>query len=295
MVLRQLKYFQSVVRLNSFSKAAEENYISQSAISQQVQSLERELGFQLLERRNRTFALTPAGEYFYQKSLILTADYERICSEAAKISKGKKTFLKIGYLRSYTGTELYRALDIFSEKHPGVEVTVSYGNHEELYKMLRTEEADLVLNDQRRAFSEEYVNLVLAACRCYVEVSSHSTLAHVEQISPQELKNIPCILVASETQQEAEREYYHDVIGFRGGFLYAENLEEARMMVLSRKGFLPVDGTDKTTYAGNSVVRIPLVRGEEPVVRKYCAFWKKDNSGYYVEEFAEILKSQFDE
>lgn len=71
-MLKRLKCFQSVVRLNSFSEAAE-NYISQSAISQQIQALERELGFKLLERRNRTFALTPAGEYFYQKSLVLTA------------------------------------------------------------------------------------------------------------------------------------------------------------------------------------------------------------------------------
>ena len=49
-MLKQLKYFQSVVRLGSFSAAAGENFISQSAISQQVQSLERELGFALLVR-----------------------------------------------------------------------------------------------------------------------------------------------------------------------------------------------------------------------------------------------------
>lgn len=66
-MLKQLKYFQSVVRLNSFSEAAEENFILHSAISQQIQTLERELGFKLLERKNRSFSLTPAGEYFYQK------------------------------------------------------------------------------------------------------------------------------------------------------------------------------------------------------------------------------------
>lgn len=54
-MLKQIKYFQSVVRLSSFSEAASENYISQSAISQQVQALERELGFSLLDRKNRTF------------------------------------------------------------------------------------------------------------------------------------------------------------------------------------------------------------------------------------------------
>ena len=51
-MLRQIKYFQAVVRHNSFSEAAYECNISQSAISQQIQALERELGFLLLERKN---------------------------------------------------------------------------------------------------------------------------------------------------------------------------------------------------------------------------------------------------
>lgn len=296
-MLKQLKYFQSVVRLGSFSEAAEENFISQSAISQQVQvqALERELGFPLLERRNRTFTLTPAGEYFYQKSLILTADYGRMCSEAARIAKGDQASLRIGYLRCYTGGEFHRALELFSEKHPDVEVSVAYGNHEELYAMLRSEEVDLVLNDQRRAFSDEYVNLLLTTCESYVEVSARSPLAQMERISPPELKKIPCILVASETQRGAEQEYYHDVVGFHGEFLYAENLEEARLMVIGRKGFLPVEGTGQSAPAGTSIVRLSLVRGEGPILRNYCAFWKKDNSGCYVEEFAQLLKAQFAE
>jgi len=292
-MLKQLKYFQSVARLNSFSEAAEENFISQSAISQQVQALERELGFPLLERKNRTFTLTPAGEYFYQKSLILTADYERMCSEAAKIAKGDQASLKIGYLRCYTGSEFHCALELFSEKHPDVAVSVRYGNHEELYGLLRSGEADLVLNDQRRAFSEEYVNLFLAACRSCIEVSVHSPIAQMEHISPPELKNIPCILVASEAQRETEQEYYRNVVGFHGEFLYAENLEEARMMVIGRKGFLPVEGAGQMPPAGTSVVRVPLVRDGGPILRNYCAFWKKSGRGCYVEEFAELLKAQF--
>ncbi len=294
-MLKQLRYFQSVVRLNSFSEAAEENFISQSAISQQVQALERELGFQLLERKNRSFTLTPAGEYFYRKSLILTADYERMCSEAAKIAHGGQASLKIGYLRCYTGAEFHRALELFSEKHPDVEVSITYGNHEELYSLLRTGDADLVLNDQRRAFSDEYVNLLLTTCESYVEVSAHSPLAQMERISPPELKNIPCILVASGAQRETEQAYYHDVVGFHGEFLYAENLEEARLMVIGRKGFLPVEGTGYAAAAGTAIVRIPLVRGEAPILRNYCAFWKKNNSGGYVEEFAQLLKAQFAE
>ena len=294
-MLKQLQYFQSVVRLNSFSAAAEENFISQSAISQRVQALERELGFKLLERKNRSFALTPNGAYFYQKSLILTADYERMCSETARIAMGDRASLKIGYLRCYTGTELHRALELFSEKHPDVEGSVISGSNEELYGFLRTGEADLVFNDQRRAFSDEYVNLLLATCRSYIEVSAHSKLSQMECISPPELKNIPCILVASESQRDTEQAYYHDVVGFPGEFLYAETLEKVRLMVIGRKGVFPVEGTGQTAPAGASIVRIPLVRGKEPILRNYCAFWKKDNSGYYVEEFAKMLKAQFED
>lgn len=45
----------------------------------------------LLERKKRKFMLTPAGEYFYKKSLVRTADYERMCWEAGRLAKdGKK-------------------------------------------------------------------------------------------------------------------------------------------------------------------------------------------------------------
>ncbi len=151
-MLKQLKYFQSVVRLGSFSAAAEENFISQSAISQQVQSLERELGFALLVRKNRSFSLTPAGEYFYRKSLLLTAACDRMCAEAAKIAKGEAANLKIGYLRTYAGGEFHRALAAFSARYPDVSVSIAYGSHGELCDMLSEDRVEITLNDQRRLF-----------------------------------------------------------------------------------------------------------------------------------------------
>ncbi len=294
-MLRQIKYFQSVVRNNSFSEAAEECHISQSAISQQIQALERELGFQLLERKNRKFTLTPAGEHFYKKSLILVADYERICSESAKIARGSEAVLRIGCLRGYSGGELQKALETFAAKYPDVELETTHGNHEELYYQLRMEAVDLVLNDQRRAFSDEYVNLILATADSYIEISARSPIASLPSVTPQDLKNTPCILVASQSQQETEQEYYHDVVGFHGEFLFAENLEEARLMIISGKGFMPVEGVGIVQSFGTSICRIPLCRGGEQIKRNYCAFWKKDNSGYYVEEFAEMLKAQYEQ
>lgn len=292
-MLRRLRYFQSVVRLNSFSQAAEENYISQSAISQQIQALEKELGFPLLERKNRRFTLAAAGAYFYQKSLSFTAEYEKMCAEAAQIAQGDPAGLTIGYLRCYSGSEFHRALAEFAARRPEVNLSVEYGNHEELYALLRTGRVDLVLNDQRRAFSQEYVNLILTTCRSLVEVSARSPLAQLERISPEQLKDVPCILIASPAQRETEQAYYQQVVGFSGEFLYAENLEEARLMVIGRRGFLPVEGVSALPTMGTSIARIPLVRGNEPICRNYCAFWRRQNANPYVTEFAEMLKAQF--
>lgn len=291
-MLRRLKYFQSVVRLGSFSEAAAEHFISQSAISQQVQALERELGFSLIERKNRSFSLTPAGEYFYQKSIPLTADYERLCAEAARIAAGDCAHLTIGYLRSYSGGEFHRALEAFSAAHPDVDLSVDYGSHEELYALLRSGQADLVLNDQRRAFSDEYVNLPLTTSAALVELSAHSTLAQRLSVTLQELRDIPCILVSSPSQREAEQAYYQDVIGIRSDLLYAENLEEARLMVIGRKGYLPVEG-GAFPAASPSIVRLPLMRGGKPILRTYCAFWKRENTNPCTAEFAGLLQEQF--
>ena len=84
------------------------------------------------------------------------------------------------------------------------------------------------------------------------------------------------------------------MVGFQGDFLYAENLEEARLMVIGGQGFMPVEGVKRAENFGSSISRIPLFRGDSQITRNYCAFWKQENSGYYVEEFAGILKRQFE-
>ncbi|MCD7819824.1 MAG: LysR family transcriptional regulator, partial [Lachnospiraceae bacterium] len=62
---------------------------------------------------------------------------------------------------------------------------------------------------------------------------------------------------------------------------------------ISGKGFMPVEGVGMAQSCGTSIHRHPLYRREEQIKRNYCAFWKKDNSGYYIEEFADILKAQY--
>lgn len=292
-MIKQMKYFQAVVRCKSFTEAAEECFISQSAISQQIQALEHELGVKLLNRQNRKFSLTPAGEHFYQKSLVLVADFERLCQETVRIANKDNAELRIGYLKCYGGQEFRLAVAEFSEKYPDVSVHIINGNHEDLYDALRSGGVDLILSDQRRAFSDEYVNFILATSECYIEIAARNPLASLENIETDDLKNIPCILIASPEQQENERTYYQEIVGIKGDFLFAENLEEARFLVIGGKGFMPIEGGENEPGFAAALRRILLTRKGKTIKRKYCAFWKTDNSGYYVEEFANILKSKF--
>lgn len=291
-MIKQIKYFQTVVRCKSFTEAAEKCFISQSAISQQIQALEQELGVKLLNRQNRKFSLTPAGEHFYRKSLVLIADFERICNETVRIANKDQAELRIGYLKCYGGQEFRLAVAEFSEKYPDVSVQIINGNHEDLYAALRDGGVDLILSDQRRAFSNEYINHILITSECYIEIAARNPIAALECVETEELKNIPCILVASSEQQETERIYYREVVGIQGDFLFAENLEAARLLVIGGKGFMPIEGGEHEPGTA-AFGRVLLTRRGNPIKRTYCAFWKADNSGYYIEDFADMLKSKF--
>lgn len=292
-MIKQIKYFQSVVKHNSFTVAAEEHFISQSAISQQIKALEQELGVALLKRSKRSFTLTPAGEYFYRKSLVLVADLEAICRETMHIAGHNGELLKIGILKGYSGSEFQNAVAAFSAQFPDVSVEVSHGNHDELYGKLRHDEVDIVFNDQRRAFSDEYHNLILSEQEYSIEISAKNPIAELECVSIEDLKNIPCILISSASQQETEQRFYQNDLGFPSEIIFTESFEDARMLLIQGKGFMPVEGSEKYVQLGAVTKRILLTRNDEPIIRKYCAFIKRKNPIKHTEEFLRILKNEF--
>lgn len=293
MLLRQLKYFLAVVETGSFTAAAEQCYISQPAISQQIQALERDLGVELLCRGNRKFTLTAAGAHFYQKVRPLLEELERLCQETAGLAQPSAPQLRIGYLRCYSGPEFQLAVAEFTHQNPDVAVEIISGNHEELYEALRLGHADIILSDQRRAFSDAYVNQILTASRCCIEISSRSPLAQREYLTAEDLRGTPCILIASPNQQEIERTYYREIVGLDGEFLFADHLEQARLLAVGGKGYLPVDGTPQLHTVSMHLRRLPLLRDGKPILRNYCVFWKTGSQNPYTDCFAGILQQQF--
>lgn len=296
MLLRQIEYFQAVTECGNFYLATEECHVSQSAVSQQINKLESELGIKLLDRHNRTFSLTPAGEHFYRKSLVITGDLKQLIRETKWIDNNYYYYyyaLKIGYYKGYHGNELSEAVALFSEKYPTVDVQITVGSHEELYHAMENVSIDLALSDQRRAFSDAYNNEILAESRIYIELSSKSPLSKLQSIDVKDLKNSSCILVINQSGQKEEQEYYESIIGLKGDFLFADSIQEARLKIITGQGYMPVDVIGEQFWFDTAVCRIPLTRNNHPIKKVYCAFWKKDNSGYYIEDFAEMLKSEF--
>lgn len=292
MLLRQMKYFVSIVDCNSFTEAAEQNYISQSAISQQIAALEVELGVKLFDRDGRKFKLTAAGEYFYGKSKVLIASADEIMAETKRIGSDDELKLDIGYLSAYYGYELQNAVIEFSRIYPEVVVNIFKGSHEELYRALKDGRASLVMSDQRRAFSDEYENYILAQGPAYIDIAPESPFAAGEYIAADRLAAVPCILVAEKSEESAERAYYAETLGIGKEFLFAASRDEARLLAMSGRGYMLVESVASSTEP-------PLVRKEVrrsdgcAIVRTYCAFWQKKRTGYYIEEFASILRKQF--
>ena len=293
MELRQIQYFCSVVKTGSFTRAADACLVSQSAISQQVKSLEAELGFDLLQRKGRGFDVTPAGELFARKASALLDQLDDLRFEAEGVANGWATTLSVGYLNRYEGWEVQGAIAAFASRHPHIPVHATSGSHDTLYHLVLSHQVDMLFSDRRRALSNTYVNLHLFDGWQYVEVSEASGVAWADQLNVTQLASLPCILIAAQDQEETERAYYRDVLGFSNEFLFARTREEGHMMVAGNRGFMPVEMREQTGRTGTIVRRIPLVDQDGQLKSEYYAYWPKDRSNNLIEEFASILVDMF--
>ncbi|MFB4299685.1 LysR family transcriptional regulator [Actinomadura sp. NTSP31] len=97
MELRQLRYFVAVSEELNFGRAAAREHIVQSALSQQVQRLERELGVRLLERTTHYVALTAAGAAFLVEARQILAHVER-AAQVARTAQGSAPALRVGII-----------------------------------------------------------------------------------------------------------------------------------------------------------------------------------------------------
>ncbi len=117
-----LEGFEAAARHLSFTKAGEELFLTQSAVSRQIKELEDQLGVPLFHRRHRALVLTEAGQQFYAATAqVLTT--MRTATSRLKVQSGRKP-LSLTTTNSFAALWLVPRLAGFTRAHPGVDVRI---------------------------------------------------------------------------------------------------------------------------------------------------------------------------
>ncbi len=119
-----LEGFEAAARHLSFTKAGEELYLTQSAVSRQIKELEEQLGVQLFERRHRALVLTEAGQQFHAVTAqVLTT--MRAATERLRSASGRRRPLSVTTTHSFAALWLIPRLAGFTRTHPGIDVRIT--------------------------------------------------------------------------------------------------------------------------------------------------------------------------
>lgn len=143
MLKTSLRYFGAVVQHGSFRAAAEELHVAQSAVSRQIQGLERELGTPLLERRARGVSPTQAGELLFRHIRDMTYGSERLRSEIDALNGLRRGHVRLASIESVLAHVLSPAIDRFLTRHPGITMFVHCTSSDRVVQMLRTGQVEI--------------------------------------------------------------------------------------------------------------------------------------------------------
>jgi DNA-binding transcriptional LysR family regulator len=137
---KQIRSFLRIVEVGSFSRAAQELYVSPQALVQQINCLEEEIGTRLLQRSPKGIVCTLAGDYFYKNIKYLVTSLEQMKAECRRIGNQVKETLRVGVFSTplYIPTFCFT----FSMNHPEIEVKQVEIDSENFFKLLLVDELD---------------------------------------------------------------------------------------------------------------------------------------------------------
>jgi DNA-binding transcriptional LysR family regulator len=151
MHLKSLTVFCAVVGWRSFSRAADENGISQSGASQVVHQLEERLGVKLIDRSKRPFVLTPEGEAYYEGCRKLVQRYEALEDQVRTLHEEVSGRVRVVSIYSVGLHHMSRYLQQFLSQYPKANVRLEYQHPHRLYDAVEKDQADLGLVSYPRA------------------------------------------------------------------------------------------------------------------------------------------------
>ena len=152
MELRQLRYFVRIVELGSLSRAAADLFIAQPALSQQLASLEHELGVKLLSRSFRGVTPTDPGQVFYRHAQSMLRLMERLRGDVQQASEHPSGVVSIGMPTSVANVLATPLIAETHARHPGVRLQVTEGLSGHLKELVANGRVQMaVLFDAARA------------------------------------------------------------------------------------------------------------------------------------------------
>jgi DNA-binding transcriptional LysR family regulator len=143
--LKQMRAFVAVAHAGSFTRAAEQLFITQSALSSLIRNLEAELQLRLLDRTTRRLELTEAGGELLHSLEQLLGDIDRMTSDMRDVRAIRRGRIRIGATPLLASTFIPAAVKAFNEHHPGITVRVMDDPAPQLLQALRDGDIELMV------------------------------------------------------------------------------------------------------------------------------------------------------
>jgi DNA-binding transcriptional LysR family regulator len=259
MHLKSLKVFCDVVSRRSFSRAAEENNISQSGASQMVNHLEEHLGVKLIDRTKRPFVLTPEGEAYYDGCRKLVRRYFSLEEEVKTLHEEVGGRVSVASIYSIGLSHMNLFVQNFLRKHPKANVRLQYQHPHRVYELVESDQVDLGLVSYPRSSR----TLKATAWReepMVVVCSPRHKLAARREVTLHELHG--CDMVGFDPDLEIRQEIDRALVDSGAEVRVAmefDNTETIKRAVEIDAGFsiLPRPTVDREVEAG-ALIALPL-------------------------------------
>ena len=145
MQIRALKVFCDVVTRKSFSKAADDNGITQSAASQTIHQIESHFGVKLLDRSKRPFVMTEEGKVCFDHCVKLVRQFEELESRLSNLHSHSSDTVRVASIYSVGLSYMKQFVQRFTELNPQINVQLEYHHPSEVYNLVKSGDADLGL------------------------------------------------------------------------------------------------------------------------------------------------------
>ncbi len=189
MTFENLKLFKDIALNNSVSKGAAMNGVSQSAASQHLQEVEREMGVELLDRATRPLKVTEAGKLYLEMSRDILGRYSEFEASLDRLKNQVEGTVRVASIYSVGLSEMSHLEQEFSRRYPDATLEVEYLRPEKVYEAVAADRADLGLLSYPEATKEVMV-LPWRLEEMVVAASPYHPLSEKGEVSPKDLAGL---------------------------------------------------------------------------------------------------------